>query len=130
MNVSTLDSTFAERFAYARWLASGRTGEEPSQTRIAKAVGRTQPSVAEWYSRKKPPADWEVHEPLAQLLEVSAGWLVRDEEAPPEPQLWAWWFAQRHGHRAKPGTGMRAISSSDAAAAAGKPRRRAGGQRD
>lgn len=89
------ESTFAERLAFACWLFYGLTGDAPSQTAMAEQVGRAQPSVREWFAREKPPADWEVHAPLAGYLGVSEAWLIRNAEGPPEPDLWKWWTGKR-----------------------------------
>lgn len=90
-------ATFAERFAYARWLYHGLHGSEPKQTAIAERVGRKQPTVREWYDRAEPPADYKVHEPLCVYLGVSEDWLIHNGGHPPEPVLWRWWIARRRG---------------------------------
>lgn len=98
-NTGMADTTegpgFGDRFAYARWLLHGRKGQAPEQTAVAKAVGRSQPTVAEWYGRTEPPKDYQIHKPLAEYLGVEKDWLIEGAGRPPEPALWAWWLGRR-----------------------------------
>lgn len=87
--------SFRDRFAYARWLFYGRTGQEPQQTVIAERVGREQPSVGAWYVRESPPPHWQTHQPLADYLGVDRVWLIEGKGNPPEPMLWEWWTLAR-----------------------------------
>lgn len=84
-------STFAERFAYARWIAHLVRREPPTLTAIAEAVGRSQPWMTKWARSETPPPNYEFHRPLADYLEVSETWLIRGEGEPPFPRLWLTW---------------------------------------
>lgn len=87
--------TFAERLAYALLLFYWRRGRELSQKALAEAVSRTGPTVAEWYDRAEPPKDWQVHAPMARVLDVPESWLIRGQGDPPRPHLWTEWLAER-----------------------------------
>lgn len=100
MAESSGDPTFAERFAYVRWLFYGRTGREPLQSELAERVDRSQPTVGEWYVREQPPSDYRVHGPMADYLGADREWLIDGAGKPPEPVLWRWWYAQRRGDQA------------------------------
>lgn len=88
-------ATFADRLAYALLLYYWRWGGELSQKALAEAVSRSGPTVAEWYEREDPPKDWQVHAPMARVLEVPESWLVRGQGDPPRPHLWEEWLKER-----------------------------------
>lgn len=109
--------------AYALLLHYWREGAELTQSAIAKAVGMTQPGVQPWYERTDPPKDWTVHKPLAAVLGVPEGWLIKNDGDPPRPELWAPWFKERRA-RTRLGRGAAKVSTA-ASAGAGRGRRSA-----
>lgn len=89
--------SFTDRLAYARFLVYFRTGEAPSNAALAKAAGRTGPWVTQIEDKPDPPADYRVHRPMAEFLGVPERWLIHGEGSPPEPEMFARWWAQRTG---------------------------------
>lgn len=81
---SVTPSTFAERLAYARWV---RVVPETDQD-FAARLGLSKAWVTKWKDRPDAPPGRREATKLAAALEVSEGWLMNGEGAPPSPELW------------------------------------------
>lgn len=95
-------SVFAERFGYVIWLAHLRTGTAPSFAEIGRAIGGlTGQAVSGWADREKPPANYELHKPLATFFGVSIDWLIGGEGEAPQKELWEIWLRERRPRSGK-----------------------------
>lgn len=106
-------STFGERFGYACWLYYLRNGRPPSYAAIGREASRTGEAVSAWASAEQPPADFKVHAPTAEFLEVDEMWLFREQGDPPKPDLWKVWLSER---RRAPRASKQAFRRTDAEA--------------
>ncbi len=80
------------------WVRHLRVGEAPAFAEIGRAVGGlTGQGVGAWRGRVKPPANYELHKPLAAFFDVSIDWLIGDTVEPPRPELWEVWLKERRG---------------------------------
>lgn len=96
---------FGVRFGYALWLHHLRTGRALQWSKIGAAIGRSGQAVSAWPDAEEAPTDWRIQQPLAELLEVSSDWLIKNDGTPPLPELYSFWEAARNP--AKPMTGFK-----------------------
>lgn len=87
-------------------------------------------AISGWRYRDKPPTNFELHEPLASVLGVGEGWLIKGTGTPPTPELWnvwvAWEATRRDSDRAKQSRPIRVIRDLEAVGkGAQKTKRRA-----
>lgn len=87
-----VETTFAERFAYACLIRHYRAGKAPTNAEIGRAVQRTGQWVLKWSEATEAPTDYRVHAPLAEYLGVDRQWLIEGKGPAPEPGFWAGWL--------------------------------------
>lgn len=98
----TQASTFAERFAYVRFLYHLERGRDPGNAEIGRAVARVGSAVTGWTTRDTPPPDFldgkPLHDPLVEFFKptgVTKDWLIAGKGEPPRAKLWEEWLDKR-----------------------------------
>jgi transcriptional regulator with XRE-family HTH domain len=91
--------SFAERFAYLRFLKHLELGKAPTWKEIGDAVGVTGEAVQGWVAKNQPPRDYKT---VAELLRyfggpelLEQGWLMEGVGVAPDPEMWVRWRSAR-----------------------------------
>lgn len=90
------DSTFGERFAFARWYETGRVRNE-TDAEFGEAIYRSKGAVSQWRKSEIPPPQ-PICAAIAERTGVDLGWLMAGEKShAPEPEGFARWLATYRG---------------------------------